>query len=177
MAAKLARVRKKARALGRDVKFGLRLHFVVRETDDEAWAAADRLISDLSDKAIEEAQAKFAKESDSTGQHRMSALHGGGRRDKLVIAPNLWAGVGLVRGGAGTALVGSPKTVAKRLREYQDLGIQTIIGSGYPHLEEAYRVAELLFPELGIGQASKVLPSTAFAEFGTSGTGVRLAAS
>jgi alkanesulfonate monooxygenase len=79
----------------------------------------------------------------------MAALHGG-RRDNLEVSPNLWAGVGLVRAGAGTALVGSPKTVAARLREYQDVGIDTVIGSGYPHLEEAYRVAELLFPELGI---------------------------
>ena len=76
-------------------------------------------------------------------------LHGG-RRDRLEVSPNLWAGVGLVRSGVGTALVGSPQTVAERLREYQALGIDTIIASGYPHLEEAYRVAELLFPVLGI---------------------------
>ena len=177
VAQKIDKVRKRAKALGRQVKFGLRLHFVVRETEDAAWAAADRLISDLSDKAIEDAQAKFAKESDSIGQHRMSALHGSGRRDKLVITPNLWAGVGLVRGGAGTALVGDPKTVAKRLREYQALGIETIIGSGYPHLEEAYRVGELLFPELGIGQNANLIKTISFSEFGTSGTGVRIAAS
>ncbi len=85
--------------------------------------------------------------------------------------------MGLVRSGAGTALVGDPKTVARRLREYQDIGVETIIGSGYPHLEEAYRVGELLFPELGVGVQSKVLRSKAFAEFGTSGTGVRIAAS
>ena len=80
-------------------------------------------------------------------------LHGG-RRDKLEVSPNLWAGVGLVRHGVGTALVGSPVTVAARLREYHALGIETVIASGYPHLEEAYRVAELLFPTLGISRAS-----------------------
>ena len=58
----------------------------------------------------------------------------------------------LVRSGAGMALVGSPATVAERLREYQALGIDTVIASGYPHLEEAYRVAELLLPELGIAK-------------------------
>lgn len=57
-----------------------------------------------------------------------------------------------MRHGVGTALVGSPQTVAARLREYQALGIGTVIASGYPHLEEAYRVAELLFPALGIGR-------------------------
>ncbi len=82
---------------------------------------------------------------DSVGQNRMRALHGG-RRDKLEVSPNLWAGVGLVRGGAGTALVGDPETVAERMREYIDVGVDTFILSGYPHLEEAYRFAELVLP-------------------------------
>ncbi len=64
------------------------------------------------------------------------------------LSPNLWAGIGLVRSGAGTALVGDPSTVAQRMLEYADLGIDTFVLSGYPHLEEAYRVAELLFPLL-----------------------------
>ncbi len=81
----------------------------------------------------------------------MAALHGGDR-NRLEVSPNLWAGVGLVRGGAGTALVGDPETVATRIREYADLGIDTFILSGFPHLEEAYRVAELLFPLLGLSQ-------------------------
>ncbi|MFS8148204.1 FMNH2-dependent alkanesulfonate monooxygenase [Rhizobium sp. BR 249] len=149
VAEKVAKVRKAAAERGRKVSFGIRLHFIVRETDEEAWEAAERLIRHLDDDTIREAQERFVHESDSVGQKRMAALHGG-RRDKLEVSPNLWAGVGLVRAGAGTALVGSPKTVAARLREYQELGIDTVIGSGYPHLEEAYRVAELLFPELGI---------------------------
>jgi alkanesulfonate monooxygenase len=150
VAEKIASVRKAAASRGKDVSFGIRLHFIVRETDEEAWAAADRLISKLSDEAIEAAQEVFAKSSDSVGQARMVALHNG-RRDKLEVSPNLWAGIGLVRSGAGTALVGSPKTVAARLREYQALGIDTIVASGYPHLEEAYTVSELLFPEIGLG--------------------------
>ena len=92
---------------------------------------------------------------DSVSQQRMSQLHGG-RRDRLEVSPNLWAGVGLVRGGAGTALVGDPATVAARIREYQDLGIDTFILSGYPHLEEAYRFAELVFPLLSLQQTSNV---------------------
>ncbi|MBX4898007.1 FMNH2-dependent alkanesulfonate monooxygenase [Rhizobium bangladeshense] len=149
VAEKVAKVRQAAAERGREVTFGIRLHFIVRETDEEAWEAAERLIRHLDDDTIREAQERFVHESDSVGQKRMAALHGG-RRDKLEVSPNLWAGIGLVRAGAGTALVGSPKTVAARLRKYQELGIDTVIGSGYPHLEEAYRVAELLFPELGI---------------------------
>jgi alkanesulfonate monooxygenase len=84
---------------------------------------------------------------DSEGQRRMASIHGGSR-DKLEVAPNLWAGVGLMRGGAGTALVGDARTVATRMREYAELGIDTFIMSGYPHLEEAYRFAELVFPHL-----------------------------
>jgi alkanesulfonate monooxygenase len=150
VAEKIAKVRAAAAKKGREVTFGIRLHFIVRETDEEAWADADRLISKLSDETIASAQEVFSKASDSVGQARMQALHNG-RRDRLEVSPNLWAGIGLVRSGAGTALVGSPKTVAARLREYQALGIDTVIASGYPHLEEAYRLSELLFPEIGLG--------------------------
>ena len=149
VAEKVAAVRAEAAKQGREVSFGIRLHFIVRETDEEAWEAADRLISHLSDETIEAAQALQKGQSDSVGQERMRRLHNG-QRDKLEVSPNLWAGVGLVRAGAGTALVGSSATVAARLREYQAVGIDTVIASGYPHLEEAYRVAELLFPEFGI---------------------------
>lgn len=149
VAEKIAKVRAAAAKHGKSPTFGIRLHFIVRETDEEAWEAADKLISRLSDETIAQAQENFSKNSDSVGQSRMAALHGG-RRDKLEVSPNLWAGIGLVRSGAGTALVGSPKTIAARLKEYQDLGIETVVASGYPHLEEAYRVSELLFPELGI---------------------------
>lgn len=149
VAEKVASVRKAAAKHGRQVSFGIRLHFIVRETDDEAWAAADQLISKLSDETIAAAQEVFNKNSDSVGQARMVALHQG-RRDKLEVSPNLWAGIGLVRSGAGTALVGSPATIAARLKEYQDIGIDTVIASGYPHLEEAYRVSELLFPAIGL---------------------------
>ncbi|MBU5234412.1 LLM class flavin-dependent oxidoreductase, partial [Vibrio cholerae] len=83
------------------------------------------------------AQASLAR-FDSVGQQRMAALHGGSR-DNLEVSPNLWAGVGLVRGGAGTALVGDGPTVAARVKEYAQLGIDTFIFSGYPHLEESYR--------------------------------------
>jgi alkanesulfonate monooxygenase len=146
VAQKIADIRRRAAAKGRTLRFGIRLHVIVRETNEAAWQAADELISHLDDAAIARAQAVFSK-SDSEGQRRMAALHGG-RRDSLEISPNLWAGVGLVRGGAGTALVGDPETVAARIHEYADLGIETFIMSGYPHLEEAYRFAELVFPHL-----------------------------
>jgi alkanesulfonate monooxygenase len=150
---KLAAARAQAARRGRTLRFGLRVHLIVRETDAEAWAAADRLISKLSDDTIALVQQRMAADLDSEGQRWQMALHQG-RRDRLEVSPNLWAGVGLVRHGVGTALVGSPVTVAARLREYQTLGIETIIASGYPHLEEAYRVAELLFPVLGIERGS-----------------------
>ncbi|MDB5405125.1 MAG: alkanesulfonate monooxygenase [Rhodospirillales bacterium] len=144
VAAKLATVRQAAAAKGKKVSFGIRLHVIVRETSERAWEAADELIANLDDATIAAAQKVFAR-MDSVGQSRMARLHGG-RRDRLEISPNLWAGVGLVRGGAGTALVGDPATVAARMKEYMALGIDTFILSGYPHLEEAYRFAELVMP-------------------------------
>ncbi|MBX3415691.1 MAG: FMNH2-dependent alkanesulfonate monooxygenase [Pirellulales bacterium] len=154
VAEKIARVRELAEEENRTLRFGIRLHVIVRETNDEAWAAADRLISQLDDETIARAQQTLGQH-DSVGQRRMRELHGG-RRDSLTIAPNLWAGVGLVRGGAGTALVGDPDSIAERMQEYASLGIDTFILSGYPHLEEAYRVAELLFPKLRLDQRPAV---------------------
>ena len=154
VAEKVARVRLAAEKRGRKLSFGIRLHVIVRETNAEAWAAADDLIKHVTDETVASAQKIFAR-MDSVGQQRMAKLHGG-RRDQLEISPNLWAGVGLVRGGAGTALVGDPETVAARIREYEDLGIDTFIMSGYPHLEEAYRFAELVFPLLKLEQGGNV---------------------
>ena len=157
VAEKIAEVRQLAAEYGRTLRFGIRLHVIVRETEAEAWDAANQLIKHLDDQTIAAAQAALAK-SDSEGQRRMVQLHNGSR-DSLEISPNLWAGVGLVRGGAGTALVGDPDTVAARMQEYTNLGIDTFILSGYPHLEEAYRVAELLFPKLPLKNVTKIAPS------------------
>ncbi len=168
VAKKVAGVKARAARRGRTVKFGIRLHVIVRETEEEAWADADRLISRLDDDTVIRAQAAFAK-MDSEGQRRMAALHAGGSkrsRADLEISPNLWAGVGLVRGGAGTALVGDPKTVAARLQEYADLGLDTFILSGYPHLEEAYRFAELVFPLLPLSLREKLPGATPLGPFG-----------
>ncbi|MDQ0080447.1 alkanesulfonate monooxygenase [Variovorax boronicumulans] len=150
VAKKIADVRARAERQGRKVEFGIRLHVIVRETEDAAWKAAEELISRVDDETVIRAQAAFAR-MDSEGQRRMAALHAGGAkrsRAELEIAPNLWAGVGLVRGGAGTALVGDPKIIAARIEEYAALGLDKFILSGYPHLEEAYRFAELVFPLL-----------------------------
>jgi alkanesulfonate monooxygenase len=153
VAEKIRVVRAAAARHGRQLRFGIRLHVIVRETDEEAWRDADRLISRLTDKTVETAQATLARQ-DSMGQRRMLELQkrneGSRTREALEVSPNLWAGVGLVRGGAGTALVGGADTVAARILEYYALGIEAFIFSGYPHLEEAYQFAELLFPRLPI---------------------------
>ncbi|MCA1177469.1 MULTISPECIES: FMNH2-dependent alkanesulfonate monooxygenase [unclassified Pantoea] len=166
VAEKLAVVQERAAARGRKLEYGIRLHVIVRETEQEAKAAAEKLIGHLDEDTIAQAQKIFAR-MDSAGQARMSALHKGSR-DNLYISPNLWAGVGLVRGGAGTALVGSPEQVAERIREYQALGVTNFILSGYPHLEEAHRVAELLLPLLplanGQQQRSRTINTGPFGE-------------
>ena len=146
VAEKLARVRERAQQEGRELRYGIRLHAITRDTADEAWAVANSLIERLDPAEIEKAQSVLAA-SASEGQRRMVALHGG-RTDSLEVSANLWAGVGLVRGGAGTALVGSHEEVADRIAEYHDLGIDEFILSGYPHLEEAYRVGEGVMPVL-----------------------------
>ncbi|MBB6672952.1 FMNH2-dependent alkanesulfonate monooxygenase [Cohnella nanjingensis] len=148
VAEKVADVKAQAKAQHREIEIGLRVQVIVRETADEAWAAANRLVQHVSQADIQEAQSVLDR-FDSVGQRRMTQLVRD-HQDRLEISPNLWAGIGQVRGGVGTALVGDPDSVAERLQEYAALGIDRFILSGYPHLEEAYRVAELLFPRLPV---------------------------
>ncbi|MDX3452234.1 LLM class flavin-dependent oxidoreductase [Streptomyces sp. ME02-8801-2C] len=147
VAEKIAWVRGLAARHGRTLRFGIRLHVITRDTAEAAWAEADRILEGFDPGTVREIQAGLAR-SESEGQQRMLALHGGGNRDGLEIHPNLWAGIGLVRGGAGTALVGSHDEVADRIAEYHALGIDEFVLSGYPHLEETYWFGEGVLPRL-----------------------------
>ncbi|MFD8382477.1 LLM class flavin-dependent oxidoreductase [Streptomyces sp. NPDC059679] len=146
VAEKIAWVRRLAAKEGRSLRFGIRLHVITRDTAEQAWAEARRLLDGFDEATVRAVQEGLGH-SESEGQRRMLALHGGGR-DGLEIHPNLWAGIGLVRGGAGTALVGSHAEVADRIAEYHALGIDEFILSGYPHLEEAYWFGEGVLPIL-----------------------------
>jgi alkanesulfonate monooxygenase len=146
VAERVARMRALAAEAGRTLDFGIRFHVIARPTAEEAWAAADALLAHMDPDAIAAAQRDFAT-TQSVGQARMASLHGG-EVDRLVVYPNLWAGIGLVRGGVGTALVGSYDEVADRIAEYHGLGFDEFILSGYPHLEEAYWFGEGVMPRL-----------------------------
>ncbi|HSI56467.1 MAG TPA: FMNH2-dependent alkanesulfonate monooxygenase [Ideonella sp.] len=170
VAAKVKDVSERAAQYGRKLSFGIRLHVVVRETEEAAWAAAAELLSHLDQATVAAAQQKLAK-MDSIGQRRMAELHGGqfdpsDVRRGLEVSPNLWAGVGLVRGGAGTALVGSPQQVADRIKAYAEVGMEYFIMSGYPHLEEAYRFAELVFPLLPLSVQQRIAAPALSGPFG-----------
>jgi alkanesulfonate monooxygenase len=140
-------VRSLAAAQGREVRFGIRLHTISRDTSAQAWAEAQRLLDGMDPERVKAVQQGLAT-SESEGQRRMRELHGSGTSDQLEIYPNLWAGVGLVRGGAGTALVGSHSEVADLIEEYHRLGIEEFVLSGVPHLEEAYWFGEGVLPLL-----------------------------
>ncbi|AWB82001.1 alkanesulfonate monooxygenase [Corynebacterium yudongzhengii] len=151
---KLDRVRHQAAQNDRELDYGIRLHIIARETEEEAWAYAQQLLDGLDPDEVTRLQEGLAR-SQSEGQRRQSELHGHGENFQagadarsLEIYPNLWAGVGLVRGGAGTALVGSYQQVAERIKEYADIGLNHFILSGYPHLEETYQVGEGVIPAL-----------------------------
>ena len=146
VAQKIERVRSLAAQQGRDLTYGIRLHTIARDTAAEAWAEADRLVAGISDTQVREIQDGLRR-SESEGQKRMLELNRG-TKDSLEIYPNLWAGIGLVRGGAGTALVGSHEQIADLIEEYASVGISEFVLSGYPHLEEAYHFGEGVMPEL-----------------------------
>ncbi len=152
MGDKVKKVKARAAEHGRELTYGIRLYVIVRQTDEKAWEAAADLYDQMDDVAIAGNQ-RFVSNTDSIGQQRMSAMHGGIKpanlRD-LEIAPNLWAGIGLVRPGPGTAIVGSPDTVIRTLEAYRKVGVDTFILSGMPLLEEAYRFGELVLPKLPV---------------------------
>lgn len=146
VAEKIAWMRRLADAEKRELRFGIRMHTITRDTSEEAWAEADRLLDGIDDATLARVQAGL-KLSESEGQRRMLALNRGSKTD-LEVYPNVWAGVGLVRGGAGTALVGSHEEVAERIEEYASLGIEEFVLSAYPHLEGAYWFGEGVLPIL-----------------------------
>jgi alkanesulfonate monooxygenase len=153
---------------GRELRFGIRLHSIARDTSEEAWAEADRLLSEIDPAEIERVQAGL-KRSESEGQQRMLALNRGSK-DDLEVHPNLWAGVGLVRGGAGTAMVGSHSEVADLVEQYAAVGIEEFVMSGYPHLEESYRFGEGVLRELarrGLWEHPAPVPPRAAVPFGS----------
>jgi alkanesulfonate monooxygenase len=148
VAERVTRMRSLAREEGRTLRFGIRLHVIAREREADARAAAEGILNSMQPEQIEAAAKRLAS-TESIGQQRMAALHNGRvDMDALFVSPNLWAGIGLVRRGAGTALVGSYDQVAERIREYAQLGLDTFILSGYPHLEECYAVGEEVLPRL-----------------------------
>ncbi|AYM83058.1 MULTISPECIES: LLM class flavin-dependent oxidoreductase [Agrobacterium tumefaciens complex] len=152
--AKVDLVKARAEKLGRELEYGIRLYVIVRDTDEEAWAAAADLYGRMDANAIA-ANQRFVGKTDSVGQQRMTAMHGGQKPENLrdlEIAPNLWAGIGLVRPGPGTAIVGSPDTVIRTLEAYKKAGVNTFILSGMPLLEEAFRFGEKVLPRIDVSR-------------------------
>jgi alkanesulfonate monooxygenase len=151
VAEKIAWMRELAAAQGRTLRFGLRVHTLSRDTSEDAWRHAQHLLDELDPASIEAAQATL-RQSESTGQQRMLALRrrtsGFSSAHDLEVHPGLWTGVGLVRGGAGTSLVGSHDEVADLIEQYVDVGISELVLSGYPHVEEAWWFAEGVVPRL-----------------------------
>jgi alkanesulfonate monooxygenase len=150
---RIADMRQRASDAGRELRFGLRIHVVVRETEDEAKAAADELIAHIPE-SFQTMMDKHHSSGDSEGEKRQRQLVAA--NDDQWLAPNLWSGIGKARLGVGTALVGSGENVAARLQEYVDEGIDTFILSGYPHLEEAQRFGRYVMPHFAGRTASTV---------------------
>ena len=135
----------KATAHGRTIDFGFRSHVIVRETEREARAAADRLISRLDAAKGAEIKAR-SLDSESAGVKRQDELRN--QSEDLYIEPHLWSGIGLARSGCGSAIVGDPDQVVAKLNRYMDMGMRSFILSGYPHLEECDLFARHVLPRL-----------------------------
>ena len=139
-------MRARAAAHDRTLRFGFRVHVVVRPTEAEARAAAAHLIAAL-DPEVGEAIRARSLDSQSVGVRAQASLREAADLEGFV-EPHLWTGIGRARSGCGAAIVGNPEQVAATLRSYQALGISTFILSGYPHLDECQRFSELVMPLL-----------------------------
>lgn len=136
----------KAAAYGRKVDFGLRVHVVVRETEEEAREYADSIVSKLGVEQGKEMRER-ALDAKSYGVSRQAEMREIAEDDGYV-EPNMWTGIGRGRSGCGAALVGNPDQIVEKLNRYMDMGIRAFIFSGYPHKEECERFAKLVLPRL-----------------------------
>jgi len=136
----------KAAGFGRKVLFGLRVHVIVRETEQEAKEYAKFLISNLDLDQGDEIRNR-AQDANSLGVSRQSELRKSADEDYFV-EPHLWTGIGLARSGCGAAIVGNPDQVHNKIQDYIKMGIQSFIFSGYPHKQEAEYFAKLVLPRL-----------------------------
>lgn len=142
----LADMRSRAAEHNRTLRFGYRVHVVVRETEGEAINAANGLLKYLDD-AEGQAIRQRSLDSQSTGVSRQASLREDSSSDGFA-EPHLWTGIGRARSGCGAALVGNPDQVLAKLKEYEALGIESFILSGYPHLKECDLFAKYVLPEL-----------------------------
>ncbi|MFN3267172.1 MAG: LLM class flavin-dependent oxidoreductase [Deinococcales bacterium] len=146
LAKRIARMEELSLEYGRKVQYGLRTHVVVRETEAEAIAAAERMISKIDPQVRENFVKSYAK-VDSTGQgNQIKILQAALEKGDFFIEDNLWAGVGMARSGVGVALVGNPQQIANKIQGYVDMGISSFVFSGYPHVDECRRFGEMVMP-------------------------------
>jgi alkanesulfonate monooxygenase len=145
----IADMKARAANYGRTLKFGYRAHVIVRETEDEARAYADRLLSKLDDEAGRAIREK-SLDAKNFGVQRQQELCGAADGDGFV-EENLWTGIGRARSGCGAAIVGTPDQVLAKLRAYQAEGIEAFILSGYPHVQEADMFARYVLPHIQHG--------------------------
>lgn len=136
----------KAAGYNRTLDFGLRIHVVVRETEEEARTYADSIISRLDPEQGKELRER-ALDAKSLGVSRQADMRAQSGDDGY-IEEHVWTGIGKGRSGCGAALVGTPDQIVQKIHEYMDMGIRAFIFSGYPHKEECERFAKLVLPKL-----------------------------
>ncbi len=136
----------KAAAYNRSVDFGLRVHVIVRETESEAKAAAQKLMSYVDDERGEEIRLR-ALDGKSYGVSRQSSMREMADDDGFV-EEHLWTGIGRARSGCGGAIVGNPDQVLAKINRYMEMGIRSFIFSGYPHLDECKLFGKYVLPHI-----------------------------
>ena len=145
----------KALEYDRTVQFGLRVHVIVRETEQEARDYAKNLLSKL-DLDLGKDIRNRAQDAASLGVARQAMLREEADKQHYV-EPHLWTGIGLARSGCGAAIVGDPDQVLAKLERYMEMGIRSFILSGYPHQQECELFAKHVLPRLKTVSLPEVL--------------------
>ena len=123
----------------RDIKVGIGINIVVRDTTEEAWNDCQKLVSHATEESIEETKSYYAKNKAIGGRSYEELVE-----NNFILEPNLWAGLAQVRSGPVATIYGSFEEVTNKIMDYLDVGVEYFSLTGYPFIGEVENVGKVI---------------------------------